>query len=144
GIVARQFLVANPQPRSDTGPKTLDQNVAIAGKPPRDGDPVLVLHVEAKAAFAAVIDRRQRRMASIGRAEKPRPIPLRRLDLDDVGPVDAEQHRAIGRGNALPKIQHAQAAIRLLMRRRYLAFNGHSVPRVGPKATARGSADECY
>ena len=118
GIVARQFLVADPEPRGDAGPKTLDQDVAISRQPPGDRDPVLVLHIEAKAALAAVIDRRQRGMAAIGRAEKARPVPLRRLDLDDVGAVDAEQHRAIGRGDALPEIEHAQAAIRRLMRRR--------------------------
>ena len=51
----------------------------------RDRDAILVLHVEAQAALAAVIDRRQRRVAAIGRAEIARPVALGRFDLDDVG-----------------------------------------------------------
>jgi hypothetical protein len=84
----------------------------------RDSDPILVLHIDAEAAFAAIKDRGQRRVVSIGRAEEARPIALRRLDLDHVSAVDAEQHRAIGRGDALPEIEHPQAAVRRLMRRR--------------------------
>jgi len=118
GIIARQFLISDPQTGSDARPEPLDQDVAIFRQPPGNRNRVLVLHIEAEAALAAVIDRRQRRMISIGRAEKTRPIPLRRFDLDDIGAVDAEQHRAIGRGDALPEIEHAQAAIRCLMRRR--------------------------
>ena len=59
-IVARQFLVPDPEPRGDAGPKAFDQDVAFPGQPPGYGDPVLVLHVEAEAALAAIIDRRQR------------------------------------------------------------------------------------
>src|SRR5262249_10868922 len=69
--------------------------------------------------------------------EEARPVALRRFDLDDVGAVGAEQHRAIGRGDALPEIEHAQAPIRRLMRRRQLWSGCHLSPRIAPPLAAQ-------
>src|SRR6266404_8502068 len=82
-------------------------------------------------------------MTSIGRPEVPRPVSLGWFDLDDVGPVGTEQHGAIGRRDTLSKIEHAQTAIRRVVRGRYLACNCHLFSRPAAEATARGSADGC-
>jgi len=123
--LARALFVADPKPRGDAGPEAFDQDVAIFRQPFCDHDPVPVLQIEAEAALAAIIDRRQCRMASIGRSKEARPVAFGRLDLDDVGAVDTEQQCAIGRGDALPEIEHTQAAIRRLMRRRRHGIDCH-------------------
>src|SRR5262249_25895941 len=123
------------------GTKALDQHVALLCQPFCDGNAVLMLHVEAQAALAAVIDGRQGGVVAIGGTEKARPVALGRLDLDDFGAVDAKQHRGIGRGDALPEIEHAQAAIRRLMRRREFPAHPSSLPR--PTIRAPSSAAGC-
>jgi hypothetical protein len=62
-------------------------------------------------------------MTSVSCSEIARPIALGRFDLDDFGPVNPEQHRAIGRSDALPKVEHAQATIRRVVRWRDLSFD---------------------
>jgi hypothetical protein len=122
-IIAGEILVADPEAGGDAGPKTFDEDIAISGQPFCNGDSLGVFQVEAQTALAAIVDGRQRRVTSVGCAEIARPVALRRFDLDDFGPVDTEQHRAIGRSDALAKIENTQAAIRRVVRRRHLAFD---------------------
>src|SRR5260221_13637047 len=126
GIVAGQVLIANTQPGRDARPETFDQDIAVLRKSFSDRDPVLMLHIEAEAALAAIKDRRQSGVIAVGRSEIARPVPLGRLDLDHVSPVSTEQHPTIGRCGALPEIEHAQATVRRIMRSSYLALKEDS------------------
>src|SRR4029453_9686242 len=45
-------------------------------------------------------------------AQRAAPVAFRRLDLDDVGPVQRQQHRGMRPGHALREVEHGDAVIR--------------------------------
>ena len=110
-VARRQRVVAEPEPRRDSRPEALDDDVGAFRE--RDGDFPCGggFEIERQALLAAVELRRHRGVVAIAHAEPTRPVAGGRLQLDDLSAVHRQEHRAIGRRNSLAEIEDAQAGV---------------------------------
>ena len=102
----RQGRIIQPQPRHDTGTEVLDDNVVGADQPLDDVDRGSVLEIKGQAFLAAVQLAVDRADALPHRRHVAGELPIRRLDLQHLGPHIRHQPRAVRPGDNRSKIQH--------------------------------------
>ena len=112
GIDLPGVLVAEAQPRDDARPEALDDDVGLGHQLVHDGLAVGRLEVERDRALAAVEGDGMGAVIALELAQRAAPVALRRLDLDDVGAVQRQQHRGMRPGHALREVEHGDAVVR--------------------------------
>ena len=110
GSRSATVVVAEAEAIDDARTEALQEHVGALDQPPQDGAAVGLLQVQRDGALAEVRRQRVGALIAVDDAEVARPVAdAGRLDLDDVGAVLREQHRAIGAGDALAHVDHLQA-----------------------------------
>ena len=110
-IARPQLVVTKAEPSGDARAETFDDDIGAGRQRQRDLACRRSLQVECEAALAAVVMGRHGGVVAVPHPQPARPVPGERLELDDLRPVHREQHRAIGRGDALTQVQHTQPGI---------------------------------
>ena len=110
-VVAAHGFVAHAEPGGDAGTEVLDQHVAALRQPCKQRAAFRLLQVERDGALAAVGREVDRGVLADALAERAPPVAGGGLDLEHVGAVLREQHGAVGAGNALRKVEDAQAGV---------------------------------
>ena len=105
-------LVAEAQPRITPGRKLSMHDVGLGRELLHHRDAVGRLEVERDRALAAVEGDRMGAVVALELAQRAAPVALRRLDLDDVGAVQRQQHRGMRPGDALREVEHGDAVVR--------------------------------
>ncbi len=128
--------VAEAQTIDHAGAEALQEDVGAVQEAPEDGLAVGLLQVEGDGAFAQVGGDRVGALVAVDDAQIACPVAdAGWLDLDDVGAVLGEQHRAVGAGDALADVDHLQAGEWL-----FVAHAGGWLPGGGSPGQARGFA----
>ena len=112
-VVRFQVGVAETEVGEPSGGRRLDQHVRGRGESREQIPTVLLGEVERHAAFTGVVEPERQTLLGVWRAvqkraDPPRRVSIRRLDLDDVGAQIAQQlsaHRALEVG----QVEHPQA-----------------------------------
>ena len=96
GILRRERIVAEAEPRHDAGPEVLDHDIGRDAEVPRGLEAVLALQVERHGALVAVPEHEGRALALHEGRRLAHRFAFGTLHLDDIGALVGEQHRAIG------------------------------------------------
>ena len=114
GIDLLDVLVAEAQPLDHARPEALHHDMRLGGDLLHHGDAVGRLEVERDRALAAVEGDGMGAVVALQLAQRAAPVAFQRLDLDDVGAVQGEQHGGVRPRDALREVENGDAVVSAL------------------------------